>query len=217
LSKKELKIYEIASAVTDAVANNARPSWNTTDRPRDVLNQLHKILASYRGGNKTLISMLSNKIAGIQNGPQILVEPSSRIEELDDQWLSESTTSLDSMYNTTLDNMPRLQGFQLSSQEAFANENAAAVDEVQDSFRPSFPMAQQSLPQFTDLFWASITATNGSSSVSPSMDLYEQLQTFGGSFNDVESSGTLDRFLSTSDLWDNPIPRGVNLGNSNIY
>jgi hypothetical protein len=217
LSKKELKIYEIASAVTDAVANNARPSWNTTHRPRDVLNQLHKILASYRGGNKTLISMLSNKIAGIQNGPQMLVKPSSRIEELDDQWLSESTTSPDSMYNTTLDNMPRLQVFQPSSQEAFGNENAAAVDEVQDSFRPSFPMAQQSLPQFTDLSWASITATNGSSSVSPSMDLYEQLQNFGGSFSDVESSGTLDRFLSTSDLWDNPIPRGVNLGNSNIY
>jgi len=161
--------------------------------------------------------MLSNKIAGIQNGPQMLLEPSSRFEELDDQWLSESTTSPDSMYNPTLDNMPRFQGFQPSSQETFGNENAAAVDEVQDSLSPSFPIVQQSLPQFTNLSWASITATNGPSSVSPSMDLYDQLQNFDGSFNDIESSGTLDRFLSTSNLWSSPIPRGSNLGHSGIY
>jgi hypothetical protein len=36
-----------------------------------------------------------------------------------------------------------------------------------------------------------------------SQDLYDQLQHFDGSFNNVEASGTLDRLLSNSDLWIN--------------
>lgn len=77
----ELKIFEIASALTDALASNLellRSSSSGTAsgtagvdiniRPVDMLVQLQRLLASSRGGNKPLLTMLCARIAEVESG-----------------------------------------------------------------------------------------------------------------------------------------------------
>ncbi|KFY66058.1 hypothetical protein V496_02200 [Pseudogymnoascus sp. VKM F-4515 (FW-2607)] len=87
----ETKIYEIASTVADAVASNDTVSWISPYRPIDILAHLQRILASIRGGNEALERMLYSKTACVQGNLVMLVEPSSLIEDLDDEWLENNT------------------------------------------------------------------------------------------------------------------------------
>ncbi|KFY56718.1 hypothetical protein V497_06055 [Pseudogymnoascus sp. VKM F-4516 (FW-969)] len=87
----EAKIYEIASTVADAVANNDTVPWISPYRPMDILVQLQRILASIRGGNEALERMLYSKAACVQGNLVMLVEPSSLSEDLDDEWLENNT------------------------------------------------------------------------------------------------------------------------------
>lgn len=88
----ELKIFEIASTLTDALASNLEflrtnttgssspgssptPTQNAPGagadiqiRPVDMLVQLQRLLASSRGGNKPLLTMLCARIAEVENG-----------------------------------------------------------------------------------------------------------------------------------------------------
>lgn len=79
----ELKIFEIANALTDALASNLdllRSSTRSRNggpgeagvdiniRPVDMLVQLQRLLASSRGGNKPLLTMLCARIAEVENG-----------------------------------------------------------------------------------------------------------------------------------------------------
>lgn len=79
----ELKIYEIASALTDALASNLDLLRNVNSgspnpsgpagvevniRPVDMLVQLQRLLASSRGGNKPLLTLLCARIAEVENG-----------------------------------------------------------------------------------------------------------------------------------------------------
>ena len=205
---KEFKIYEIATAVTDALSNNSRLSWASADRPRDILNRLQQILASCRGGNKMLVSLLCNKIAELQNQPQMLLEPSSRIEELDDQWLLQSTTSpAASLYDPNMDFMQHPQGF-ASSQQPMPNYESGmgeggteSMEDTDDATPPDFSILQQrAIPQLMDLSWYPSMMGEWPSSLNSSTDLFEQLQNFDGSFNSLESSGTLETFMSTGNL-----------------
>ena len=203
-SSQEFKIYEIASAVTDAVANKVLAPRSASDRPRDILNQLQRILASVRGGNKTLISMLCAKIAQLQDDPEMIIEPSSRVEELDDQWSSESNKSPEAVGQSRSEGtgtppvFPQLQP-EPGNINSFYDGGTIPQTEYVASASNFDDVQQQMLPQEA---WNSDLMDNWASS-SPSRDLYQQLRNFDGSFNNVESSGTLDRLLSNSDLWDN--------------
>ncbi|KAK2764450.1 hypothetical protein FQN54_009144 [Arachnomyces sp. PD_36] len=80
----ELKIYEIASSVADAISKLAllprALSWSNEDRPSNILTRLHLILSSFRGGgNKTLVDMLYKKMAQAQTraGPTLPRQPSA--------------------------------------------------------------------------------------------------------------------------------------------
>lgn len=80
----ELKIFEIASALTDALASNLDLLGSSTRssssngpgaagvdiniRPVEMLVQLQRLLASSRGGNKPLLTMLCARIAEVENG-----------------------------------------------------------------------------------------------------------------------------------------------------
>jgi hypothetical protein len=72
---QEFKTYEIATAVVDAVAEHYPVL--ALGRPRDVLGGLYGILASSRGGNKTLLSLLNSKLATSHPDLRILIQPSS--------------------------------------------------------------------------------------------------------------------------------------------
>ncbi|KAF7552461.1 hypothetical protein G7Z17_g4290 [Cylindrodendrum hubeiense] len=56
----EFKTFEIATAVIDAMASNHPAA--STDQPGPILRRLRDILSSTRGGNKTLLSLLTMKI-----------------------------------------------------------------------------------------------------------------------------------------------------------
>lgn len=76
----ELKIYEIASALTDALSTNLdllRTSVGIDSRPVDMLIQLQRLLASSRGGNKPLLTLLCARIAEVENGgsPELVSSP----------------------------------------------------------------------------------------------------------------------------------------------
>lgn len=76
----ELKIFEIANALTDALATNLdllRDSAGMTVRPVDMLIQLQRLLASSRGGNKTLLTLLCARIAEVENAgsPRLMDSP----------------------------------------------------------------------------------------------------------------------------------------------
>lgn len=72
--------------MADAVANNDTVSWISPYRPIDLLAQLQRILASIRGGNEALERMLYSKTACIQGNLVMLIEPSSLIQDFDDEW-----------------------------------------------------------------------------------------------------------------------------------
>ncbi|KUI64837.1 putative sucrose utilization protein SUC1 [Cytospora mali] len=66
----ELKIFEIANALTDALATNLdllRGPVAMDVRPVDMLIQLQRLLASSRGGNKALLTLLCARIAEVEN------------------------------------------------------------------------------------------------------------------------------------------------------
>lgn len=76
----ELKVYEIASAFTEYIytlktgVNMARYLNNTDVRPVEMLVKLQRLLASSRGGNKTLLTLLCARIAEVESvGPRDLV------------------------------------------------------------------------------------------------------------------------------------------------
>ncbi|PYH74342.1 Zn(II)2Cys6 transcription factor [Aspergillus vadensis CBS 113365] len=74
----ELKLYEIASSLADAVIDLAMlpraPSWDNESRPSSILARLHSILSTFRGGgNKELAELLYRKMADAQarSGPAL--------------------------------------------------------------------------------------------------------------------------------------------------
>ncbi|RHZ54230.1 Zn(II)2Cys6 transcription factor [Aspergillus thermomutatus] len=71
-SNSELKLYEIASSLADAVMNLAMlprpPIWDVESRPSQILARLHTILSTFRGGgNKQLVELLYKKMAEAQS------------------------------------------------------------------------------------------------------------------------------------------------------
>ncbi|PLB44521.1 hypothetical protein P170DRAFT_430403 [Aspergillus steynii IBT 23096] len=74
----ELKLYEIANSLADAVMNMAMlpraPIWDGESRPSSILARLHSILSTFRGGgNKELAEILYKKMAEAQvrSGPTL--------------------------------------------------------------------------------------------------------------------------------------------------
>jgi len=73
------------------LASKNQTSRISTDYPRDILNSLQRILASFRGDNENLLQKLYEKFGYLKP------EPSSRsIEELDDHWQNGNTMSEES-------------------------------------------------------------------------------------------------------------------------
>lgn len=111
----ELKIFEIASALTDALATNLdllRTSAGIQTRPVDMLIQLQRLLASSRGGNKTLLTLLCARIAKVEGGgsprlstspPELPREIEGDDEEADDVYQREDRDRRRISYPTYLD------------------------------------------------------------------------------------------------------------------
>jgi len=193
----EFKIYEIASAVADAMTNSVRV-WDASTNAREVLRQLHRILASCRGGNVTLASMLYLKMVQIQDQQQLLLELSPRIEELGDQWTSQMINAISfpcgferlSRPGTLSPSLPRSVEDQRSDGVGLVNARRIVerADLRLDGETP-FPEAE-AFP------WVIGNGQELASAFTGSTDLYEQLQNFDSSFSDFELSDVMDPLLS---------------------
>lgn len=67
----ELKIYEVANSLADAIKDLAALplslEWDGESRPNYILSRLHSILSTFRGGgNKKLVDVLYQKMAEVQ-------------------------------------------------------------------------------------------------------------------------------------------------------
>jgi hypothetical protein len=66
------------------MTNNLR-GWTFEENARDILSQIYQILASCRGGNVTLATMLRIRMTQILDQQPLLIEPSSRVENITEQ------------------------------------------------------------------------------------------------------------------------------------
>ncbi|EFQ35231.1 fungal specific transcription factor domain-containing protein [Colletotrichum graminicola] len=198
----EFKIYEIASAVTDAVANNFRLPRSSTDGPRDILLQLQRVLASCRGGNKALLEMLCARISEIQHGPLLAMNKTltPRVQEIDDdQWRNERAAPANGQTNlfTATNDMPDSNQTYAQAQASFLSmfNRDGAAQSLGSSGPMPIPLQRQDLGR---PIW------DHQNQMGPGAhDLIEQLQNFDGSFNAVESNGTLDMLFANGVSWDN--------------
>ncbi|RSL48584.1 hypothetical protein CEP54_012839 [Fusarium duplospermum] len=69
----EFKTFEIATAVIDAMASNH--SAIPIDQPGPILHRLRDILSSCRGGNRTLLSLLTMKMDAVSGSGLLLEAP----------------------------------------------------------------------------------------------------------------------------------------------
>lgn len=99
----ELKIFEIASTLTEYIytlttgADMARHLSNTGVRPVEMLVKLQRLLASSRGGNKTLLTLLCARIAEVESaGPCNLDwNPQAGTSEADDDNMGDGSGETD--------------------------------------------------------------------------------------------------------------------------
>ncbi|TDZ25839.1 putative sucrose utilization protein SUC1 [Colletotrichum orbiculare MAFF 240422] len=200
----EFKIYEIASAVTDAVANNFRLPRPSTDGPRDILLQLQRVLASCRGGNKALLEMLCVRIAEVQDVPLSIMarnpsSSSSRVQEVDvTDW------------RDTRNNAHQSSLFTPNADTQMPDEGRGPVY-IQSHSGGFLAMLEKDTPQALDGDSVPLSMSrhnmdrwdNHSAQLGPGAhDLIDQLQNFDGSFNTVEANGTLDMFFANGAMWD---------------
>lgn len=64
-SKQELKTFEIATSVVDAMAMAKNNRGISIDQPEETLHQLRDIISSSRGGNNQLLSLLDARICSV--------------------------------------------------------------------------------------------------------------------------------------------------------
>ncbi|KAK2019936.1 fungal-specific transcription factor domain-containing protein [Colletotrichum eremochloae] len=200
----EFKIYEIASAVTDAVANNFRLPRSSTDGPRDILLQLQRVLASCRGGNKALLEMLCARIAEVQHGPLLAMNktPTPRVQEVeDDQWRNERAAAANGQANAFIatNDMPNDNQPYSQAQASFLSilNRGSAAQSIDNGGPMPIPPSRQNLDR---PIW-----DHQNQMGSGAHDLIDQLQNFDGSSNIVESNGMLDMLFANGALWDNVV------------
>lgn len=176
------------------------------DRPREILNELQRKLASYRGGNKSLLSLLRARIAEVQGTPLMVMNmPSSGaiVEELsdspplqnegtppgEDNILATTTTTAASPRGVVTP--PRPSHF-VHIRDAFGRQQHTPQDPLSGGTPPDLAISR---PPWDQGF---------GNDFSPNFDLFNQLQTLDGSFNNVESGETVGLIIGNTIQCDAP-------------
>jgi hypothetical protein len=192
--------------VTDALNVSFR-SWTFPGNAREVLNQLHRILMSCRGGNETLSMMLRMKITEVQNGEPLLLEPSSRIREACESDQLGTPTGFSSEDSSDRGLAPTAPShLTICSQQNGDHGRASTGAHAEDPGLEFEQNEQQILLAGQDPSWFTIIDLDLTRTFANSWGLYEQLQSCDGSFNGFESFNTLGPFLPNTET--SQIPRG---------
>lgn len=187
------------------MANDARV-WRAPVHAREVLSQLHRILASCRGGNLTLASMLHLKIVQIQHREQSLLDYVPRVEELDDQWTCQVVNPHD--FNSGLENLAQPNASPTSFSRLVEGEDrdrAEVVNEREIVERGNFQFGGQFLLSgFHEFQWTTTIGQNLIPGFSDATEICDQLQAFDDSFGDFQLSDIADPLPLARDT-----PQGV--------
>lgn len=105
------------------MSSTVHTSWISPDSTHDVVNHLHRILISCRGGNKILVSLLCNRIAEVHGQTQLLMQPSPRIVDISDQWSGAEFAGME--FNHNVPSMDRFSGHQDSVSQSAQDENSS--------------------------------------------------------------------------------------------
>jgi hypothetical protein len=214
----ELKIYEIASSVTEAIASISRvSSRQSMNRPREILNQLHTILSSCRGGNQQLVSQLRTKISQVQGTQPMLIGPSSRIiEEAEAVWeAEEGMLPVDALPPDELQYMRPHDALCSPSTDdsaslSYSNSHPNSHPHPQQQQPRPFDLAGLSVAQeYTDFPWDLTLDTAIEMQFGTSDDFGQQQQQvmqdeLSISLVNLDAEGLLDGFLAEEDaaLWE---------------
>ena len=177
--------------MTDALTANLW-AWTVPNNARAILDQLHRILASCRGGNETLSRMLRLKMAQIQDQEPLLLEPSPRIQEVFDH--TENPTSPNSGVGTDGEPIPTSSSFVAS--RSIEGNTIELSPELVNNAGPNLGRDTQLAPHIID---PELTRT-----LTNTLDLYGQLQSFDGSFNHFQAFDTMDAFLPNNETSQTP-------------
>jgi hypothetical protein len=184
------------------MTNNLR-AWTFPHHARDILNHLHRILTSCRGGNVILSAMLRSKIAQIQDNQPLLLQPSSQVRDF---------------IQPDRDGTPVAFSFELNGSAGLPSELPESEQNDDEVFEvlgdglgePSLNRSEDQLQIVSHaarLSWSS-TGEGPSTILANSWDLYEQLQSIDGSFDGSEAFGLWDPLTANEDLVQNSVGSG---------
>jgi hypothetical protein len=184
------------------MTNNLR-AWTFPHHARDILNHLHRILTSCRGGNVILSAMLRSKIAQIQDNQPLLLQPSSQVRDFIQPDRDGTPVAFSFELNSSSGPPSELPDSEQNDNEVF--------DVLGDGMRePSLNCSEDQLQIVSHaarMSWSS-TGEGPSTILANSWDLYEQLQSIDGSFDGLEAFDLWDPLAMNGDLVQNSVGRG---------
>jgi hypothetical protein len=146
----------------------------------------------------TLASMLRIKIAQIHDQQPLQVEPSSRIEEISEQWPDRRRTSQAS-FGIDNSRRPDSPQYLTGSSQKDDEDNVVRGRGFEDVGGLELNECQQQSFQDGQLPWASTIGDELTTTLANSSDLYQQVQDFDGSFDSFQLDN-LEPFLSDNDF-----------------
>lgn len=191
---QEFKIFEIASACTDAMTNNLR-AWTFPQNARDILNHLHRILTSCRGGNVILSAMLRSKIAQIQDNQPLLLQPSTQVRDFIQPNRGGTPVGFSFELDGSLGSASEVPESEQNDDEVFEVGGDGIGEPNLNCSEDQLQMASHA----ARLSWSS-TGEGTSTILANSWDLYEQLQSIDGPFNGFEAFDFWDSLTTNEDL-----------------
>lgn len=170
--------------MTDSVTTEFNGQPISLDIPREILLQLQSKLASCRGGNKILLPLLHARIS------EALLIPSPRIYEISDHGSSSKPLSGERIVYST----QQAQGFPLVNSPPL--RSAEGYEEQSNTKGPV--LSQDTTDIASTLRIVTWDPNIPDTLLSSNQDPFNQAQVFQDSFDNIESTGTMELLFANS-------------------
>lgn len=144
--------------------------------------------------------MLRSKIAQIHDQQPLLLEPSSRIEEISEQWTDQVHTSAGFSFEVDNPHRPMSPLYRSRNFQKDIEDTDVAHMRGDDDLGLFDGSQRQRVLEGRRTSWPLTIGEELTTTLTNSSDLYEQLQNFDGSFDAFQSFDNLDPFLYDNDI-----------------
>lgn len=174
--------------MTDSVTTEFNGQPISPDIPREILLRLQSKLASCRGGNKILMPLLHARIS------EALIRHSPRIYEIPDHGLSSNSLP----GGTIVYSSQQPQIFPLPNSPLL--RSAEGYEEQTNTDGHGFSQNTTDIvPTLRVVTWGQNIPD---AMLSSNQDPFNQTQVFQASFDNIESTGTMELLFANSAMWD---------------